>query len=91
MEKNLLVYSSVQPQLNHKIESSWVKHSWFHSNENHEDITLENFPLYSIIMIRPSHIIIPNFFSLLFILKKLVIILPKPLIITARKAIILSN
>ena len=37
----------VSSQLNHKIKSSWVKHSWFYSNhENQRYFTLENFPLY---------------------------------------------
>ena len=34
--KKFVVYRSVPSQLNHKIKSSWVKHSWFYSN--HEDI-----------------------------------------------------
>ena len=39
-KKNSLVYSLVSSQLNHKIKSSWVKHSWFYSNhKNHEDIS----------------------------------------------------
>ena len=40
-----MVYSSVLSQLNHKIKSSWVKHSWFYSNhKNHEDISPLKFP-----------------------------------------------
>ena len=36
--KKFVVYSSVLPQLNHKIKSSWVKHLWFYLNhENREN------------------------------------------------------
>ena len=40
-----MVYSLVLSQLNHKIKSLWVKHSWFYLNyENHENISPRKFP-----------------------------------------------
>ena len=43
--KKFVVYSSVLSQLNHKIKSSWVKHSWFYLNhENHEIFSPRKFP-----------------------------------------------
>ena len=43
--KKIVVYSSVLSQLNHKIKSSWVKHSWFYLNhENHEIFSPQKFP-----------------------------------------------
>ena len=43
--KKFVVYSWVLSQLNHKIKSSWVKHSWFYLNhENHKIFSPRKFP-----------------------------------------------
>ena len=40
-----LQLSAVPSQLNDKIKSLWVKHSWFYfDHENHEDISPLKFP-----------------------------------------------
>ena len=54
--KKFMVYSSVLSQLNHKIKSSWVKHSWFYLNhENHEIFSPRKFPAIRYIVYCSNH------------------------------------